>query len=351
MLRVWTSLTLTTTAAVLLGGCGIDPAAVPIPGTTVDGPTYSINIEFSNALNLPTQAKVVANGARVGALRNVTVVDPTPGHPGRVVADVRLMKSVRLPIGTTAQLRQDTILGDVYIGLASPVGDDGPTIPPHGTITLDHTKPAAQIEDLMASMSTFVTGGSMQRITDIVNSANTVMPADSKETARIFGVVGNDIRDLADNVDSVDRMLAAIQSDLHVALDNSAALDDLLTERGTTTLTANVRSLIGTLGLLGNFGIIGHAVAWLGPFLTASNSAAKAFVPLLLADEPFDTSAPSNLNRLEKLLREKIIPFAASGPKINVRGVRTEVDPRSKVSKNVQVDSIIGTLRMIGAVR
>ena len=34
-----------------VGGCGFDPAEVPVPGSTVSGSTYRVQIEFSSALN------------------------------------------------------------------------------------------------------------------------------------------------------------------------------------------------------------------------------------------------------------------------------------------------------------
>ncbi|WP_329411352.1 MlaD family protein [Nocardia vinacea] len=91
-------------AVMLLGGCGFDPSSVPVPvpGASVAGPTYQVRIEFANALNLPKQAKVVANGARIGRLRSVTVVDPSAPDSGRIDATVDISSSVQLPTTTTA---------------------------------------------------------------------------------------------------------------------------------------------------------------------------------------------------------------------------------------------------------
>ncbi|WP_245721804.1 MlaD family protein [Nocardia crassostreae] len=129
-------------AALPVTGCAIDPAQVPVPGASVAGPTYSVRIEFANALNLPAQAKVVLNGAKVGSLRSVTVVDPSASAPGRVDAVVDISSAVRLPASTTAQLRQNTILGDIYVGLTTPENSSGATIPDGGVIPLGQTRPA-----------------------------------------------------------------------------------------------------------------------------------------------------------------------------------------------------------------
>ncbi|WP_433526283.1 MlaD family protein [Nocardia pseudovaccinii] len=335
-------------AVMLLGGCGFDPSSVPVPGASVTGPTYQVRIEFANALNLPKQAKVVANGARIGSLRTVTVVDPSARDSGRIDAIVDISSSVRLPTTTTAQLRQNTVLGDIYIGLTTPPADFATTIAPGGTIPLQQTRPALQIEDLMAGMSTFIGGGALHSMQEIVNRTNAVLPAQPTETARIFDTLGHDAQDVADNLDSVNRLIDAIQQDLGAVLDNREELDALLSERGAHDIPAFANSLVYTLGVVGALGVIGHAIAWLGPLLQAGDAAAKAFVPMLLAADPLDLSAPSNLNRLVALLRDKIIPFVQRGPKVNLTRIGVE---GSAVSTDDQVDRIIASLRMIGMVR
>ncbi|MEV0032062.1 MlaD family protein [Nocardia sp. NPDC050793] len=334
----------------LLSGCGFDPAQIPVPGATVSGPTYQVRIELANALNLPARAKVVANGAQIGSLREVSVVDPTPEQPGRVEAVVEIAAGVRLPVSTTVQLRQNTILGDIYIGLTTPTGDFDRTIPPGGTIPLARTRPALQVEDLLAGMSTFVGGGAMQQMQDIVNRVNATLPDRPAETRRIFEVVGRDVSDVAADMAVVDRFLDTIQRNLAAALDNPRELDALLSERGAVEIPADAKSLVLTLGVVGGLGIVGHAIAWLGPLLEASDAAAKALVPLLFADQPLDLTAPSNLNRVVSLVRDEIIPFVERGPKLNIGAVAVD-EAATPVATDEQVEQIIATLRMIGVVR
>ncbi|WP_306363484.1 MlaD family protein [Nocardia sp. CC227C] len=332
----------------LSGACGFDPAEVPVPGAAVAGPTYEIHIEFANALNLPAQAKVIANGAKIGSLRSVGVVDPSAAGPGRIDAVVEISSAVRLPMRTTAQLRQNTLLGDVYIGLSTPPGETGATIPPGGTIPLERTQPALQVEDLLAALSTFVGGGTPQRIQDIVEQANAVLPAAPEETARIADRLGTDVRDIAGDLDAVDRFLDGFERNLEAVLANPRELGTLLSERGSRELPADVRSLVYTLGILSSLGVIGQSLLWTAPLLRAGDAAAKAFVPLLLGGNPLDLSAPSNLNRLVALLRDKIIPFVERGPTVNVTGIQVEGAP---LPAEERIDGIVRALRMIGMVR
>jgi virulence factor Mce-like protein len=332
--------------------CGFDPASVPVPGSTVSGSTYPVHIHLANAMSLPARAKVVSGGALVGTLRRVDIVEPAQDRAGYVDADVDIKRSVTLPVNTTARLRQNTILGDIYIELAVPPASTGPTIPPGGVIPLAQTRPALQIEDLLAGMATFVNGGALHHMQDIVNRVNTVLPAETAASAKISDVLGDDARDLAGHLDSLDAFVSAIQDDIGAAQDNRAALDELLTEQGDTQLTNNMKSLVGAIGVVGSLGVIAHAIAWLAPLAQTGDAAAKAFLPLMLADDPLALSAPSNLNRLVSLLLNKVVPYFAHGPKVSVTQVGTVgQDQRVTAAGDAQVGRLVTTLRMIGAVR
>ncbi|MGW4846811.1 MlaD family protein [Nocardia brasiliensis] len=339
-------LAIAVTAIFSVPACGLDPARIPMPGASVSGPTYRIRIEFANALNLPTQAKVLANGAKIGSLRSVRVIDPTPERPGHIEAEVEISASVRLPESTTAQLRQNTILGDIFIGLTTPTSDSGTIIAPGGTIPIQRTRPPLQVEDLLASLSTFVGGGAIQRFQDIVNQTNAVLPEEKADTARIFDTIGRDVRDVGDHLDAVDRFLDAVQADLAAVRDNRGELEALLSPHGSVAIPADARSLALTLGIVGGLGTIAHALEWLAPLLRAGDAAAAALVPLLFGDNPLDLSAPSNLNKVVTLLHDKVIPFAERGPKVNITG--TQVDG---AATGDETDRLLRALRMIGIVR
>jgi hypothetical protein len=197
-------------------------------------------------------------------------------------------------------------------------------------------------------MSTFVTGGSIQQFQSIVDNMNSVMPDTPAQTAHVFSVLGSDVQDVADHLDAVDRFLDSMQHGLRSVIDDPDAVQTLLSERGAVEIPADANSMVLTLGILGGLGTLGHSIAWLGPVLSSSDAAAKAFVPLLLAGQPLDLSAPSNLNRVQDLLRDKIIPFAERGPKVNLTGISIE---SAAGQESVEMDSIIATLRMIGVVR
>ncbi|MEU6559342.1 MlaD family protein [Nocardia nova] len=317
----------------------------------MSGPTYRVTIQFANALNLPSQAKVMANGVQVGVLHAVNVIDPHGSSAGRIDAQVDIERSVALPASTSAQLRQNTILGDIFISLTTPSGDFSHVLRPGATIGLQNTKPAVQVEDVMSNLAMFISGGSMQRMQDMIQRMNSVLPRDPHETARIFDILGVDVRNISDDLDSVDMFLAGVQTNLTAVDSNRDTLAEILTQEGAQGLTADFKSLVDSIAIIGGFGRLAHSMEWLAPLMKSSDASAKALVPLLLAADPLDLSAPSNLTRLTTLLRERVIPFVINGPKINI--VRAGMQAPSAAGGPVddQLDLLVKLLRVIGAVR
>ncbi|MET9485284.1 MlaD family protein [Nocardia sp. NPDC006630] len=338
---------------VALLGCSIEPSQLTLPGAGVRGPTYPVHIQLANALNLPAGAKVMSNGARVGTLAGVTVVDPSAAAPGYATIEVDIQKSVMLPSSVRVQLRQDTVLGDIYIALDSGGPDHGAPLPPGGTVPVTQTEPALQIEDVITGLATFVSGGALQSAQHVVEQINAALPPDPADTARMASALKNDLIDVAANLDASDAFLAAVSTNVKTVQDNRDALDTLLTPEGAATITAIAQSLIHTVGIVGAIGGIAHALVWITPLVRAGDAAAKAFVPLVLAaGRPLNLSAPSNLNRVVSLLRDKLIPFFERGPELTVTGLHAENQAGPvAVPTDEQVDNMIGVLRMIGMVR
>ncbi len=102
-------------AVIVCAGCSFNPSNYVMPGTGVGGPTYRLHLEFSSLLSLPAGAEVRSNGAKVGSMRSITLTDEA------AVAHIDVSEDVELPRGTRAELRQTSMLGDIYIALIPPV--------------------------------------------------------------------------------------------------------------------------------------------------------------------------------------------------------------------------------------
>ncbi|WP_024800137.1 MlaD family protein [Nocardia sp. BMG51109] len=347
------------TIAVAAAGCGFQAADVTVPGTGVDGPTYHLRIQFADVLNLPQGAKVIADGVPVGRLTRVTVVPPEtdipsrPGHQGFVVAEVEIRRSVRLPVGTTAELRQETPLGDVHIALTEPAEPNRAQLPPDSTIPLSDTTQSPTIEDILSRLSVFVGSGAVTDFQDIVHRMNAILPNNPDDTARIAGTLGADLADLAAHTDSVHSLVGGLQATVDDGLlGNAAAFDELLTPGAVQHTTDSINTTIGVVYVLTALGPFAPSVTWLGPALQSSDRAMRAFVPMLFGSHPLDTGSPSNLRKLVDLIQNKVIPFVDRGPKVNLVGITVDSPPAADaLPPPERTARIVDTLRMIGAVR
>ncbi|TDP29025.1 virulence factor Mce-like protein [Nocardia ignorata] len=340
-----TMIALVVAAGLAVGGCGFDPADVPVPGSSVSGDTYRVHIEFASALNLPSKSKVIANGAEIGTVTDVRVVQPADAPAGRggyVVVEADILESVSLPASTIAELRQDTILGDIHVALTTPKDGFGQLLRDGGTIPIERTKPPVQLEDTMATMALFVQGGAIGQLQDMIARVNSVMPQDPRETARISAVMGADAADLAANLDQVDLLVNGLAANAEIMHNIEGELTDILTPEAVRALSGTQDSIAKTMVIFNALGPLAHSMAWLAPLANSGDAAATAFLPLLIGTSP-DLRNPTNMALLTDLLRDKIIPFAERGPKVNVTGVQ--------VSEQEQLDQIVTALRMIGMVR
>ncbi|WP_194815237.1 MlaD family protein [Nocardia sp. XZ_19_385] len=319
----------------VLAGCGFDPTDIPIRGTYVEGEKYSIRIEFASVLNLPAKAKVVADGIDVGVLTDVAL------HGDLAIATVDLKAGVRLPKSTTAELRQSTILGDIFVALQPPRGSGGPYLAGGDTIPVGQTLPATNVEALVRGLSTVVTGGTITDVAELVNKVNAAFPEDPAEIERITRAGRLALDDLAANTADLDRILAAA-AEVSITLESRKNdVDRVLTEgpariAGLGELVFSVVALILT---------IKPFAVQLGTLLFPVEEDVRGIIsvitPSLLTIANADTSVPANLDAFRKLLRDKLVPFFSAPPNIRV------VDGGSPEAR---ADELVTVLRSIGLV-
>lgn len=156
----------TVAAAMVTAGCATNGlASLPLPAPGLGSGGYSLNAVFSNALNLPMNAKVKLAGADVGQLESMVARNYT------AVTRLRIRDGVQLPRGSTAELRTATPLGDVFVALKPPADDpaDTPLLRDGDTIGLDSTAAAATVESVLSSAAILVNGGAIRNFTNIIN--------------------------------------------------------------------------------------------------------------------------------------------------------------------------------------
>ncbi|CCW11338.1 MlaD family protein [Rhodococcus aetherivorans] len=311
-------------------GCSLGPNDLPLfRGTSGSG--YEVTLQFSSAMNLPNGAHVMMDGLQVGAVRTVEV----SGQSARVTA--QLDDGTRVPSDIRAVIRQNTLLGDTYIGLDhDPIDASTGYLPPGATVPVDRTTSPPQLEDTIAVLAYFVNGGSIQRVQETMSKINTVMPpvADVRNMASMVAV---DMRDLAQNTGEIDRFLTGLDSTAVSINDKSAIVSTMFSDSGLHfwhRWAANIVAYVSKA--LPAIGSIFEGGTWMVPMLDSlANSAGSIRTTW--------DDGPATTEKLSTFLRTTILPFAEQ-PSVNIRSV-----------ESVQGDQLIAdvenVLRMLGAVK
>lgn len=227
-------------------GCAVGLGDLPLPAPGGGGENYRVEADFANALNLPAKAKVRLAGAEVGEVSAMAVRDYT------AVVTLSIRPEVRLPLGTTAELRTATPLGDVFVSLTAPA-DATPATPllaDGDRIAREATAAAATVEELLTTASLLVNGGAIRNLTTLVNGLG-----------HAVGDRGDRMADLIAQSTRVVQALAARSADIQATLTEvdrlartldaqSGTLDEVLTVAGPalTTLRANSTQALSLVG-------------------------------------------------------------------------------------------------------
>jgi phospholipid/cholesterol/gamma-HCH transport system substrate-binding protein len=231
--------------ALAAAGCasgGLDQ--VPLPAPSI-GPSYRLTATFANALNLPAKAPVKVNGADVGQVESMRA------HDYNAVVTVRVRSGVSLPVGTTAELRSATPLGDVFIALTPPpdAAAGGRTLHDGDAIPQSGTSAAATIEEVLTRAALLVNGGVIRDLTKVINGAGTEL--DGR---------GDRLADLIAETTKLVETLSARSDQIRSTVRDAAALTDTVAAQQST---------------------VNDAVAAAGPALDAIGSNTQNIVDLV----------------------------------------------------------------------
>ncbi|MGN2635133.1 MCE family protein [Nocardia takedensis] len=184
-------------------GCGLSVESLPLPKPGQSGETYTLHAVFENALNLPDQAKVKIGGSDVGVVTGIKTKN------FQAVVDMSISAEIELPEGSTAELRQATPLGDVFIAISRPKVEGGADLMADGdTFTLDQTSAGASVEELLVSVSMLFNGGGIASLTRLTSELDSIIGGRGDQLAHLItemtGVVGS----LNQNSAQIDSVLA-----------------------------------------------------------------------------------------------------------------------------------------------
>lgn len=201
-------------AALLTSGCGVGLGDLPLPAPGMGAGGYTLKAVFDNALNLPSHAKVKLGGADVGQLESMVA------RNYKAETTLRIMDGTRIPVGSIAELRSATPLGDVFVAIKQPTPADpnAPLLTDGDTIT--ETAAAATVESVLASAALLVNGGTVRNFTNLVNGAGAAT-----------GDQGEALGDLISKSNLLLGKLNARSGEINAALTATARLADRLDEK------------------------------------------------------------------------------------------------------------------------
>ncbi|BBZ00817.1 mammalian cell entry protein [Mycolicibacterium chitae] len=283
-----------------LSGCATEGlGSLPLPAPGVGSSGYTLTAVFGNALNLPSDAKVKLAGADVGQMESMVARDYT------AVATLRIMDGVRLPQGTTAELRSATPLGDVFISVRPPddAAPDAPVLGEGDTIGLDSTTSAATVESVLGSAAILVNGGAVRNFTNIINGLGKATGDQGHafgaligKTNRTLGKLNARSEEISTAISETNELVAQIET-------KNDALGELMTQAGpaantlaehTTGITDLVRQVGDTTDQLKKFPSIAGTDASGRSVIADANQIAAAWNDLVLAPD----ATLYSLNRL-----------------------------------------------------
>lgn len=207
------------TAATMLSGCAMGLESLPLPARQTSGETFVLNAVFDNALNLPDKAKVKLNGADIGEVTDIRAEDFNAYVTMRIKSDVPVF------VGSKAELRSATPLGDVFVAIQPDLtqGREARQLRDGDTIGLESTEAASTVEEVLTSASLLVNGGTVRRLVTVLNG-----------TGAAVGGKGAKIADLLRQSNDLLAKLNGRSEQIRAALDNTADLAATLSARQKT---------------------------------------------------------------------------------------------------------------------
>jgi len=193
------------TVTLAVTGCTVTVENVPMPKPGIGGPGYTIHAEFRDALNLPDRAHVKIGGTDIGVVTGVSTAD--------FVADVEMLirEDIELPHGTSAELRQATPLGDIFVAMTLPEADPNAQLLRAGeTIGMELTGAGASVEELMVTVSLLLNGGGLNQAAQIVSEMDSMLGGRGPQLSHLITEMTSVLTALNQRTADIDAVLSGL---------------------------------------------------------------------------------------------------------------------------------------------
>lgn len=255
MTRAKTAVAAVAAASLALTGCGFKGLySTSLPGgADVGNHPFTVTAYFDNALDLVPQSSVKVNDVAVGKVTAISL----KGWVAKVTVQVN--NSVKLPENATAQIAQTSLLGEKYVSLDAPTAQPSSTLLHTGSvIKLNHTRSAAEVEEVLGALSLLLNEGGLRQIKVIGDELAVALKGREPAVRDLLvqlntfvGTLDNQKTDITDALVSIDKLAVTLNRQKQVlvqALDTfPQALKVLSEERGKLVTLLTSLDKLGTV--------------------------------------------------------------------------------------------------------
>lgn len=217
-------------ALVLLTGCGFRGAySFGLPGgADLGDDPYTVEVEFLDVLDLVPQSGVRVADVPVGRVEDIELGDDWTAR-----VTLKVNGDVELPANAVAMIQQSSLLGEKYVELAAPGGEQAQgTLEDGALIPLARTNRNVEVEELLGALSLVLNGGGLAQLQTI-----------SRELGDVMEGRESDLRATLEQLDTLIGGLDDQKSEINRALDSVNALAGTLAER-----TGTIETALDTIG-------------------------------------------------------------------------------------------------------
>ena len=177
---------------------------------------------FSNTSGLRTGQFVRASGVEVGKVSKIQLID----GGSKVRVDFNVDRSLPLFDGTTASIRYLNLIGDRYMELKR--GDSDKRLPAGGTIPLERTEPAVDLDALIGGFRPVFRALDPDKVNNIAQSIITIFQGQGGTINDILDQTASLTSALADRDQAIGEVIKNLNTVLDTTVKHQQQFDDTL---------------------------------------------------------------------------------------------------------------------------
>jgi phospholipid/cholesterol/gamma-HCH transport system substrate-binding protein len=202
--------------------------------------TSGYSAVFSNASGLRAGQFVRASGVEIGKVDKVQLLDD--GH--RVQVDFNVDRSVPLFQGTTASIRYLNLIGDRYLELKR--GDVEKKLAPGGTIPIERTEPALDLDALIGGFRPLFRALDPDKVNNIAQSIVTIFQGQGGTISDILDQTAQLTSAIADRDQAIGEVVRNLNTVLDTTVKHQKQFDE--TVKNFETLITGLKNRADPIG-------------------------------------------------------------------------------------------------------